>query len=1392
MPPPRSRMKRRLLILATSFLILVFVLGSLYIYRKHRIAEHFLHLRAVGLAAVKAGDYPTGVNDLGAYLGQYPSDLPSLEAYAKASLKVPQPKGRNLFQAIGVLHQILYQLPGNLKYQKMLLKLLVQTNANVEAVALAHAILQKDPRNLTALSALADTLTRLRKLKEAFTYASRCVEISPDRLMEGLLAIDLMRQQQLPNRQVTAWAQNLVKKNPTAPTYQFLQAAANLVTGHVARATTLILRLSRLRHLPEVLILPLVNQLDRLNLSKRATVVLRHAVADGAQKDILQALCDRLYQHGHNHQVLAITKTVNAANNEILAAYKARSLLALHEKSAARAIIAELKKISTPAAQNWAAVLALRLNQNVTDATRISVLKTAQATFPDQPYFLYRLGNAYQRAGEPEIARQYWLAAASAALTWPQPLERLAMESVGSGDAAFARTLMRRAIKLAPDSHRIQVAQAIVRAMGTPLNPKNPPAALLTDMADLAHQKPVDSDLVITRIRVYLQLGQTAVAKRLLIQSLRMAPPLPQTAFLALYSISRNAQLGLGATILAQAKHVYGKTPAIILARALRLAGAKHPNQGLTLLRQNSQKSGPDAAQWRLALAEYLSLQKNPAAAKAWKQAVAISPDNTRAQWLAIESPIMQNDRKFVLGAFDRLEKIIGNRGFAWKLSKAGWLLSHKPTSADLKLVVKLLHEDIQESTSVLGPHLLLASVYQKQRKITQAINQLQVAYALTPRNPGLALALAQLYQKQGRMAHAQQYLADVADSSYATPAQQKQAATLFALDGHNGQAITLLEKQAQSQKLGLARSLLLAQLYQREGNTAAAETLFARLLKKPDAAVLAAAANFYGDQGNLKKAQTLLKRLAKIRLPAGEADLIAGDFYMNHNMGAQARDAYNAAVEAAPKRRSPWFSLLNFELALNDSSAVKATLAAAIGELPHSATLQFLNNNLPAVLKVNKSALFRRLVAALLRTPTANGAQPVVLALADALAGKPTNSAISTRLQSLVTEYPHYLNLRNATAKVLLATGQAADAASLAIRTMAKFPADPSSARIATLAYLRMRQWASCLNAAQQWRRRMSGDRVAADVVMATADINLEDPASAISRLTPYLAAAKTNPDQLHQVLILAAQADILSGNPLAARRLLWPPAKISANVRIGAMPLAADTLPLKSATQWLNYLNQYITPGPKGNVEQLALAQGWWALGQRFNSAGSMARAEKLIRSLLASGQKFTKAQKINLLSDLATIELVRGQNAQAMGIYNQVLSLAPSQTVALNNLAILLLRQTPPSPAGIERAAILARRAIKLAPQSPTLWDTLARVQAAEGKYPQALASMAKAKALDPNNPLWPVDTAAILLASGNTAGARSVLTGFRPDATELQELSVNARKHYRQLQAQLRIQ
>ncbi len=1389
MAPPRNKMKRRLLFLATGFLVAVFAIGALYIYRKHRIGQHFLHLRAEGLAAVKAGDYPTGVNDLGAYLGQNPTDLPSLKAYAKASLKVPQPGGRNLYQAIGVLHQILYQLPGNLKYQRMLLKLLVQTNANVEAVGLARQILKEQPRNLNALSGLATALTRLRKLRQAFGYAAECIELSPDRINEGLLAIDLMRERQLPDNRIIAWAQALIKKHPRSAACEFMLASAELATGNAAEASAMNLKLAARRHLPKNMILPLTRQLDLLQHASRATQVLRNAVADGAGKSILEALCDRLYQQGHNRQVLSLTKSIAPAQSAVLAAYRARSLLALHQSQAAAAIISGLKKLSAPEAQNWAAVLSLRLKKHITDADRLAVLRAAESTFPGQPYFIYRLANGYLRVREPVVAQKLWGIAAMTAPTWSAPLRALAMEAVRAGDVSLGGKLINRAVELAPNSTRTLITQALIQAVAAPLNPRHPPRKILRTLHQLAQKYPENNSLITALVRIYAQTGRRAEARGILAAALQRRPPLPLNAMLTLYSLNKAMKLHMSGQIIQRAKSEYGLVPPVGLIEAVQLAAAKHPRMALKLLHSGLGQASAEKGRWRIVIAEYLTIEKSPGVKNAWKTAVAANPHSARVLWLAIAAPEMVNNRKFMLSAFDGLEKIIGSNGFAWKMAKADWLLAHQPTPADVTLAVRLLHEDIGESNNVLGPHLLLASEYQKEGKIAQAINQLQVAYALAPRNPGLALTLAKLYQQQGRLAHAGRYLADVAGSSYATPAQQKQAAALFAIQGHNSKAISLLTSRAAGGKLGRGRALLLAQLYQRDGNNTAAAQLYTRLLHKPSAAVLASAANFYGDTGHMKQAEALLAQLAALKLPPGEADLIAGDFYLNHNMPAAARGAYNAAVQAAPKRLAPWLSLLNFELSLNDASAVKNTLAAAIEQRPHNGTLAFLNDNLAAALKVNAVTIFRPLVSALLISPPPDGARSIVPELAADLAGKPADTAISGELQAFVTRYPQYLALRNATAKVLLAAGQAPAAAVLAIKTMARFPTDPTSARLAALAYLQQHNWASCLNAATDWRRRLNGGKLPADLVMATADVNLGDPAGALSRIAPYLSAARKNPEGLHQVLLLAAQANISQGDVAAAESLLWPAIPRSAAIRIGAASMAAGDLSLNTAQRWLNEIAKYIPAGKSAGPETLALAQGWWGIGQRFNNMQIVGRAETLIRGMLSGGQTLTKPQQIQLLSNLATIELVRGQDASAIGVYDKVLALDPRQVIAMNNLAILLLRQSPVKSANISRAAELMQQATSLAPNSSTVWDTFARVQAVQGNFTAALHSMAKAKSLDPNNPLWPVDTAAILLQSGQTAKARTVLGAFQPAPAQLQELSINARKHYRELQAKL---
>ena len=96
---------------------------------------------------------------------------------------------------------------------------------------------------------------------------------------------------------------------------------------------------------------------------------------------------------------------------------------------------------------------------------------------------------------------------------------------------------------------------------------------------------------------------------------------------------------------------------------------------------------------------------------------------------------------------------------------------------------------------------------------------------------------------------------------------------------------------------------------------------------------------------------------------------------------------------------------------------------------------------------------------------------------------------------------------------------------------------------------------------------------------------------------------------------------------------------------------------------------------------------------------------------------------------LGDLA---LAQTDLAGAEALYRAVLQRQPSQAMALNNIAWLLLAQKKPG------ALLYAQRAVAAAPNQPALLDTLAQAHAAEQQIGQAITLQKQALALRPDDP------------------------------------------------------
>jgi cellulose synthase operon protein C len=114
-----------------------------------------------------------------------------------------------------------------------------------------------------------------------------------------------------------------------------------------------------------------------------------------------------------------------------------------------------------------------------------------------------------------------------------------------------------------------------------------------------------------------------------------------------------------------------------------------------------------------------------------------------------------------------------------------------------------------------------------------------------------------------------------------------------------------------------------------------------------------------------------------------------------------------------------------------------------------------------------------------------------------------------------------------------------------------------------------------------------------------------------------------------------------------------------------------------------------------------------------------------------------------------------LARKDYASAEQAYRRVIELQPTQVAALNNIAWLMLKGNKPG------ALPFAEKANELQPNQPALMDTLALALAAEKRIDPALELQKKALALAPESPVLRLTLARLHLQAGQKTQARELL-------------------------------
>lgn len=154
--------------------------------------------------------------------------------------------------------------------------------------------------------------------------------------------------------------------------------------------------------------------------------------------------------------------------------------------------------------------------------------------------------------------------------------------------------------------------------------------------------------------------------------------------------------------------------------------------------------------------------------------------------------------------------------------------------------------------------------------------------------------------------------------------------------------------------------------------------------------------------------------------------------------------------------------------------------------------------------------------------------------------------------------------------------------------------------------------------------------------------------------------------------------------------------------------------------------------------------------ALVQLDAAEGKWADAEAKLKATVV-------AQPKNVLPKvwLGHIEAIRGEQADAVKTYQEVLGIDPNRAAALNDLAYLLADSGSRS----DEALKYAERALEISPEDPDYSDTLGWVLYNRGIYARAVGYIENAANRGPN-PIWKYHLAMAYAKAGNLSKARAI--------------------------------
>lgn len=1374
-----SRAGRRRLILALVVCAGGAAVVGGYAFRQSQLRGNMERWLAEGTAAHDRGDYETALANLNEYISRDKENVEALLDFADARRRVPAEAGMHLSQARGITQTALAIVPDSVRGRRMLMQIYTDMGVVTETREAAESLLELVPNDIDAHRTRVDVLAGLGRDEETIAAAEQMAMAAPDDLTLQLDVFGIL----------------IVTDEGRERTARFVDSCRDRFAGSLGLALMDIAMLhAEIREMPpsapersaamekytESVVsaagLPAGSPKEArvymnalLDLAARdgtyselAEETLARYLQDSELADDMAAFeAERAWSRGDPGEaaqlLLSTFASVDEANDRLL------GWLALCGVPESVTALDELERRSTPEAATWAALAQAQRRLAEEDHTGVVEALSGAGELDDDGVHLalYFRGGAELVAGETARAAGSWSRLLASAPSWTIATLELADAYFVLGRLADARTALmadRRAMTLNPELWaRIEIA-IDETGIDRTFEASRDSYVLTSDIVLRAGDDPVWVSL---HALAALACDHHDEARSIVDSLLQM--DVARSGHTAADLANRLETVDPGrARALRRALASATTDPATAFSLALAEYNAGNVDEGRALL-VGGFASAPegDTANWEVLLALYADVTGEPDAAETMYELSEKYADNLAVQRQVLDSVAVWRTPERLVPVIERLRTLTGEGGHQWRLYSLKRELAAMDTESEGAVeqaaqVQIRIADIIREDPSNVNALLIASDAAEISGDMQRAADFLLRAAEAEPRNTLLRMQLPDKLAAAGQVSAAIRSAEALPALTLRDPIRIRQRAELLQRFGRPDLARPDWERLAAAgdgaAAVRFAGTLAIAG--QRERADAIVEDVLADT-ESGDIERLTAAEYFAGT-GRIDRGLTLLRALPPEGV-AGNRGTIIGRYLVDNveNLDGARRLESIAREEDDPEI---WAAAAQAYLRLGLLDDARRLTDEGLAAHEESASLRAIRTTFDAVDAGERTAtlaLFRSNIM-LIQSPDA-----VAIAgyIGDRLNGKINDAELVSALRQLSESEPGSLRTWRALTLALITAGRVDDAVTTLRDSMDALPSSIAAARFAARRFRQMGMPEDTLFAARQWSQRAGGAEMEADLLVALTLAELDRDREALAAISPWrdriIAERERQPGEAFLLAGILAE----NGDSQGAMEVFEPVTTSSEGGLLRGLRLTRYFRNTTQAQAWLGRLEPLVVEAGNAQAAGMFCAE-WWELARRSGETAFIESALGAMERMVTT----PAGDQTEIRFMMAICQEQLGRDAEAIGLYREVLAAQPDLVSAKNNLAYRLLQSGGDAAEALQLAeeAVSTARADGTPPlQLQSLLDTHAQALMALERPADAAQVYMEALAADGAWAVGLVGLAEAQLAAGNPQAAKARL-------------------------------